>query len=191
MKSSWYLFVAAVLACCGITSTASAAPSFGTPGDPVILPSGGTVQVTFLDYVAGYHNAAYFVTAVSPIGGTFLFQREDAFGTTVQLPGSFAAGEELIFRLDVDEDNNGSIEQSYYSGDSLRNPDSIAHASVEAWSGNTTRVGFEDIFGGGDLDFDDMVFSVTVVPEPASLVAWTLIGTAFGVGAWKRRRKAA
>lgn len=47
MKSSWHLFVATVLASCSVTSTVSAAPSFGTPGDPVILPSGGTVQVTF------------------------------------------------------------------------------------------------------------------------------------------------
>lgn len=97
----------------------------------------------------------------------------------------------MIFRLDVDEDNNGSIERSYYSGDASRNPDLFKHASVEAWTGNSTRVGFEDIYGGGDEDYDDMVFAVTVVPEPASVVAWTLIGTSFGVGVWKRRRNAA
>ena len=58
-----------------------------------------------------------------------------------------------------------------------------------------TRVGFEDIFGGGDLDFNDHLFSFTniravnAVPEPET---YALMLAGLGVVGWAaRRRKAA
>jgi hypothetical protein len=63
-----------------------------------------------------------------------------------------------------------------------------ARESVEAWGGNAEVIFTNRGNGGAQAEHDSL--RVGIVPEPASLVAWTLIGSAFGVGAWKRRRRA-
>ena len=50
----------------------------------------------------------------------------------------------------------------FYSGDGSRNPDGIAHAVVDSRQ-NQAQVGFEDLFGGGDRDYNDLVFSFSNV----------------------------
>ncbi len=60
--------------------------------------------------------------------------------------------------------------------------------------GDYLLLGFEDIIGGGDLDFNDAVFVVDfgkgnltqAVPEPGTMAA--LLGVT-GAGVWMRRRK--
>ena len=54
-------------------------------------------------------------------------------------------------------------------------------------------IGFEDILGGGDEDYNDAIFAVrgvTTVPEPVTM---TLLATGLagmgGAGVLKRRRK--
>lgn len=42
--------------------------------------------------------------------------------------------------------------------------------------------------GNGGALVEHESLDVELVPEPASLIAWSLIGSAFGVGAWKRRK---
>jgi hypothetical protein len=54
---------------------------------------------------------------------------------------------------------------------------------------STTYVGFEDLFGGGDLDYDDLKLSFTntrseTLPEPATFL---LLGTSLGTLALTRR----
>lgn len=71
---------------------------------------------------------------------------------------------------------------TFYTHSSL-NPDSFDHAmlfntsdnSVGSLLGSDVVIGFEDLFGGGDKDFNDMVIGVSdvvpaPVPEPVTLI---------------------
>ena len=73
------------------------------------------------------------------------------------------------------------------AGSDVRNSLS-ARDSVSAWIGLTDA--FYSSLGSGNTKAEHDSLRVGIVPEPASLVAWTLIGSAFGVGAWRRRRSA-
>jgi hypothetical protein len=77
--------------------------------------------------------------------------------------------------------NTGHV---FYSGPGGRNADGLAHALVDHGP-DQVRVGFEDLFAGGDLDYDDLVFAfsnvtggnggpVIAVSEPATLM---MLGT--------------
>jgi hypothetical protein len=70
--------------------------------------------------------------------------------------GPFPAGKELVFGINVLTDG-----PTFLMGPASRNPDGIAHADVTQTGVRTFLVGFEDVFGGGDLDFDDNVFQFT------------------------------
>ncbi|WP_299927059.1 RHS repeat-associated core domain-containing protein [uncultured Nocardioides sp.] len=71
-------------------------------------------------------------------------------GTSVTV-GPYARGEELVFGIRV----GGS---EFRLGDGARNPDGIAHAVVDFGTDGCAVVGFEDLFGGGDRDYDDNRF---------------------------------
>lgn len=106
--------------------------------------------------------------------------------TAAQLAGmGIGVGDELQFGIHV---NNTGHDFVLGSGD--RNADGIAHAYVRSSPANTYYVGFEDLFGGGDRDFNDTIFrfsggmsttasqvavseaavSTGAAPEPASLM---------------------
>jgi len=69
--------------------------------------------------------------------------------------GPFPAGQELVFGISMPPDH------TFLIGPASRNPDGIAHAEVTETGARTFRVGFEDVFGGGDRDYDDNVFQFT------------------------------
>jgi hypothetical protein len=107
--------------------------------------------------------------------------------------GPVSAGDELVFYISVL--NTGNF---FYSDTSL-NVDGITHIWATAYSDGEfgipdgTLVGFEDILGGGDADYEDLVFVFTNVgvtsgiPEPAT---WGLMIAGFGlVGFASRRRR--
>ena len=80
-----------------------------------------------------------------------------AFGTVWNL-GKFPIGQELIFA-------NTANGVTYYTGQASRNPDNVIHAAVSLKNATGTHhkylVSFEDYWGGGDKDYNDVEFFVS------------------------------
>jgi hypothetical protein len=155
------------------------------PGGAVATPvvgqqiyyGGGNVTVTVLPYDAAYTSNLYLYSS----GGPVLIANSSQVGTVVDL-GNLAtlygihSGDELIFGILVL--NTGD---SFLMGPGSRNPDGTAHAAVDYAEGSSedyATLGFEDLFGGGDFDYNDALFLLegsigeiieVRVPEPASL----------------------
>lgn len=142
-------------------------------GANIYVEQTGNVTATYLGHTAGYTNELYLYLPVNGLGVIFN-NHTTPVGTTFDL-GNFTAGTELVFAIYVL--NTG---HTFYSGDASRNADGIAHAVVDTdYAPNAAYVGFEDLLGGGDFDYDDVKFSFTnvgikEVPEPAPLVLFAL-----------------
>ena len=151
-----------------------------------LFATGGNVSLTFLSSNADY-SSDLFITGKSDK----VFNNKSAlFGQTFDL-GDFAANTAITFSLLV---NNTGYQ--FYSGLISANLDNLNHTAINNLDNNTVHIGFEDLFGGGDQDYNDVVFTVTnavsanvaPVPEPESFAM--LIA---GLGALllvNRRRKA-
>ena len=131
---------------------ASASPVLGQQ----IYYEGGNVSVTVLPYDAGYTSNLCLVTA----GGPILIANSSQVGKVVDLGNlgtlyNVKTGDELVFGIFV-----------LNTGDSFpggRNGDGVAHATVnyaEATTSDFATLGFEDLFGGGDRDYNDANFQL-------------------------------
>jgi hypothetical protein len=170
-----------------LSGVSSAAPVLGAQ----LYWSGGDVTVEVQGSTAGYLSelrlyysaTSYFIAYNAPNG--------NPVGTTVTLSDALLdtfidVGDELVFGIYVTDTNN-----VFKMGPGSRNPDGLIHAAVDATArAGWLRVGFEDLLGGGDLDYDDNVFDFrgglrSSVPEPATLA---LVGLALlAAGATRRR----
>lgn len=126
----------------------------------------------------------------------FLFQNNNGVPVNqeIKINTGFAVGEELVFKLFV-----GNTGDAWYTGPASNNSDNVAHFATQSTFFQTSNAtytllgGFEDLPGGGDRDYNDLMFqfsnvSVTATPEPASM-ALMATGLASLGGFVKRRRR--
>lgn len=165
MKTFKRAAVGAALVLFAMTAHALPIAAPGTEGLKVIVSGTDHVIATYEGNSAAYSNDLL-------LNGVFIFNNHTTpVGTSVDL-GSFAPGTELVFQLHV---NNTGYD--FYTGPDSRNPDSHAHARVQAdWEPGTTLVSFEDLFNG-PFEYNDLSFSftnttssATPVPEPSPLL---------------------
>ena len=116
-----------------------------------LLATGGTVDIVVQPATAVFTSQLFLL---HPDGTRENISRNTEVGKHVTV-GPFAAGQELVFGITV---LNGP---TFFIGPASRNPDGIAHAEVTKTGVRTFLVGFEDVFGGGDRDYDDNVFEFT------------------------------
>ena len=154
-------------------------------GDDIIVAADGNVIVTFIGTSASHESALRL-----GLGGTDFFDNKTTpVGSTIDL-GSFSAGTTLDIVLHVLTTGN-----FFHTGPAGGNPDGVAHANVVynyLGTPGLTFVGFEDIFGGGDFDYNDLEFTFTnigtPVPEPET---YALMLAGLGALAWMGRRRKA
>lgn len=130
--------------------------------------TGGDLHIQNLPADSGFDNYIYLRTPLD--GDKFLFiddGNEQVTFTQSEL-SSFGidVGEELLFLMLPD--NSAPV---FFTGPASRNPDGLIHAEIIDLGDGSFRVGFEDLLGGGDLDFNDAQF---LVPEPSTLLLFGL-----------------
>jgi hypothetical protein len=168
-----------VLCALGLTAALAATPARADLGDD-LFATGGNIVIRFEGSNAGYSSL------ISVNGSAEMFPNKSTpAGTELDL-GFFSAGTPLDIVLHVI--NTG---QFFHTGPGTLNSDGLPHAFVEV-VGDRTFVGFEDLVGGGDRDYNDHMFSftniaVSAIPEPSTLA---LMAAGFGaLGFIGRRRR--
>ena len=147
-------------------------------GGKLVVAENGDVTLTFLGSDAGYTDVLMF------LGNLIFTGHQTDVGTVFDL-GSFAAGTVLTFQLHVNDTGN-----DFYTGPADVNFDGELHARAVLNASHEAVVGFEDLQGGGDRDYNDLEFLVTnvaAVPE-ASTVSMMLAGLGLMAFFGRRRR---
>ena len=164
-----------------VSSQAFAVPVLGGQ----LYSLGGDVVVEVLPASAGYTSQLWLF---SPDPDIYIATNNN-IGYTVNL-GSFSAGTELVFGIYVT--NTG---YTFSMGPGSRNPDGLMHATVDFIAPGVANVGFEDLYGGGDMDYNDNIFQFrgSIAPDPGSNVPEPASMALFGIGglamAFARRNK--
>ena len=174
------------------------------------LATDSNVRAYFIGEGAGYENSLGFNTAgggVTSGNPELIFpnastggRRTDSTplqaGDFVDL-GTILGGQKLDFFLIA----NGATRSpgEVYSTDSSVNPDGINHVvSFATIYDSYLVIGFEDLLGGGDRDFNDLLFAIDIgslnvaaltgTPEPATYMT---MGLFLVGGVWVARRRKA
>jgi hypothetical protein len=153
-----------ILACTmglAVSATTSKAITFTAVGS-------GAVTAYFVSETAGFGSVIGMLVNGVDQGITGLQNHTSAPGDSLVL-GTVATGDIITFYLLASEDPAGPppLDYTWYSDPTL-NSDSLEHTLSSPYPGSAvpaipagTRVGFEDLPGLGDGDFDDHVFVFT------------------------------
>lgn len=156
-----------------------------------LFGSGSTTTATILDSDSGFSN---LVWKLGPLPGQFIGVDDTNVGVPVTL-GTFDPCDELLIGII-------SPEGLFVTGPGSRNPDGLAHAKLDWVDSDSVNIGFEDLLGGGDNDFNDAIVRLdgvnqfqdpncmdcdppSTVPEPGTM---SLLGLG-ALGMVKRLRK--
>jgi hypothetical protein len=124
-----------------------------------LLATGGTVDIVVQPATAVFTTQLF---VLHPDGTRENIALNTEVGKHVTV-GPFPAGQEIVFGI-----TGLDAGATFLIGPAGRNPDGIAHAEVTETGVRTFLVGFEDVFGGGDRDYDDTVFQFTGNLAPTS-----------------------
>lgn len=146
---------------CGAMAAQPRAINLTPTSAKLFAATAGEVILTFLAKESGYSSDLYLQGNTDAV-----LNNQTALPGLQYSLGSFQAGAELAFTMFVK--NTGF---AYYTGEASRNPDSFIHAAYDITSSQTLNIGFEDIFNGGDRDYNDLVFSLSNVSVGTTVVA--------------------
>jgi hypothetical protein len=154
MRKIWIIL--AVLIVFALVSTVSAIPiQFDT-----------TCQVTvkYLGGDAGYDNVFGWVEGLPPGTLNYLGTGNDYSNTPIG--ESWNIGARTAYENNIFYITPAQTGLTYYSDPATANPDSIEHVMVTPIDPTAylVSVGFEDLLGGGDTDFNDINLEVTCTP---------------------------
>jgi len=169
------------------SSPAQAYPALGQD----IYYHGGALRIEILPYAAAYTSQIYLHAG----GGMIFLANSSNIGTVIDIsdPASLGLNPEDEFVLGIHVINTGD---DFVMGAGYDNPDGVVHALVNYGYNQTAVIVFEDLRGGGDLDYDDAVVRVAgnlgevrvagnlgvgQIPEPASMLLFGagLIGAVY------------
>jgi len=167
------------------TQSITDSTTVGIDPSALTLTADATVTVYFISEGAGYQNSfGWYDASTDPTsadnrntvwanasgtgeglaGGGSLDS-----GTAVEI-GTFEAGTELGFFLVAN--GNQNPDGYIYTTDANYNPDGLAHlfAGLLPEEG-LLAIGFEDLYGGGDNDFNDLIIAIDIGVENALAIA--------------------
>jgi hypothetical protein len=150
-----------------------------------LFSTGKDITVRVLPADAGYTSTLLYLVPELKKAGIVATNRN--VGSVINI-GHFDAGLEVIFGILVQ--NTGNF---FMTGLGSRNLDGLSHATVNYAGPGQAIVGFEDLFGGGDRDYDDNMFEMSggisnePVPEPTTILG-TLAFSTFAAR-WRMKRK--
>ncbi|MDO9445349.1 MAG: Ig-like domain-containing protein, partial [Dehalococcoidia bacterium] len=138
----------------------------------IFVAADACIAIKVLAFSAGYTSQIWLM---GPDGPRYLGVTNQNVNQQVTV-GFYPAGTTLDFGIKVQQTG-----YTFVTGAASANPDNLVHAQVNAGSGSVLYVvGFEDLYGGGDQDYDDVVFQVIDIPcvvEASNDTATTTGGT--------------
>ena len=162
----------------GFITTLYSAPAQAYPilGQDIYY-HGGSLQFEILPYEAAFTSQIYLHTNA----GTIFLGNSSSVGVVITISDPLAIGlnpnDEFVLAIHVI--NTGD---DFVMGGGYDNPDGVVHALVNYGYNKTAVIGFEDLFRGGDLDYDDAVvrvwgnIGVAQVPEASTML---MLGSGF------------
>jgi uncharacterized protein DUF4114 len=136
---------------------------------------GGSLQFQILVPDAAYNSQIFLLTDSS----SFFIANSKDIGLLVNLADpsivGLNPGDEFTLGIHV-------TPTGYYfrMGEGSSNPDGVAHGRVNYLPNHLTLIGFEDVFGGGDFDYNDVQVQVAgdigvgEIPEPSAMLLFAM-----------------